>query len=182
MSILDSGSNAAFTAVFVQTNEQGTNRVSAFRSGDGTLEPPGEYRTGAGLGAAHLTHDADAYQRVGVDAVPAWTGTQVTRPARDLARSTALYRDLLGLSSPGGFEDHDGDDGVFFTLPGGGELELTAGPVEPGAGTDDDLQVLQYRHDRGGSSDRSWPRLRRRPNRGVTPPVLESFRQTFRGW
>jgi len=111
-------------------------------AGDGTLEPPGEYRTGAGLGAAHLTHDADAYQRVGVDAVPAWTGTQVTRPARDLARSTALYRDLLGLSSPGGFEDHDGDDGVFFTLPGGGELELTAGPVEPGAGTDDDLLVL----------------------------------------
>ena len=80
-------------------------------------KPPGEYPTGTGLGAAHLTHEAGAYQRVGFDAVPAGTGTRVTRPARDLARSTALYRDLLGLSSPGGFEDHDGDDGVFFALP-----------------------------------------------------------------
>jgi len=31
MSIIDSGSNAAFTGVFVQTNEQGANRVLAFR-------------------------------------------------------------------------------------------------------------------------------------------------------
>jgi len=57
MSILDTRSrDAAFTGVFVQTNEQGTNRLLAFRRGaDGALEQAGEYPTGgAGLGAAHL--------------------------------------------------------------------------------------------------------------------------------
>src|SRR5664279_6169684 len=57
MSILDTRSTAAaFTGVFVQTNEEGSNRVLAFRRGaDGALEPAGEYPTGcAGLGAAHL--------------------------------------------------------------------------------------------------------------------------------
>jgi len=73
---------------------------------------------------------------------PAWTGTRVARPARDLAASSAFYRDLLGLQPRGGFEDHDGYDGVFFPLPGGGELELTAGPVASRGGTDEDLLVL----------------------------------------
>ena len=56
MSILDTRNSAAFAGVFVQTNEQGTNRVLAFRRGeDGALEPAGEYPTGgAGLGAVHL--------------------------------------------------------------------------------------------------------------------------------
>lgn len=72
----------------------------------------------------------------------AWTGSRVAHPARDLAESTAFYRDLLGLELRGGFENHDGYDGVFFALPGGGELELTAGPLEPSPGTDEDLLVL----------------------------------------
>ena len=76
---------------------------------------------------------------------PAWIGSRVARPARDLARSTAYYRDLLGLQPRGGFTGHDGYDGVFFALPGGGELELTAGPVEPAAGTEEDLLVLYVR-------------------------------------
>ena len=56
MSILDTRNTAAFAGVFVQTNEQGTNRVLAFRRAeDGALEPAGEYPTGgAGLGAVHL--------------------------------------------------------------------------------------------------------------------------------
>ena len=57
MSILDTRSSAAvFAGVFVQTNEEGTNRVLAFRRGaDGALEQAGEYPTGgAGLGGAHL--------------------------------------------------------------------------------------------------------------------------------
>jgi hypothetical protein len=56
MSILDTRNSAAFAGVFVQTNEQGTNRVLAFGRGpDGALEPAGEYPTGgAGLGAVHL--------------------------------------------------------------------------------------------------------------------------------
>lgn len=42
-------------------------------------------------------------------------------------------------------DDHDGYDGAFFALPGGGELELTAGPVEPAEGTEEDLLVLYVR-------------------------------------
>ena len=76
---------------------------------------------------------------------PAWIGSRVAHPARDLARSTAYYRDLLGLQPRGGFTGHDGYDGVFFALPGGGELELTAGPVGPAAGTEEDLLVLYVR-------------------------------------
>jgi GNAT superfamily N-acetyltransferase len=82
---------------------------------------------------------------VGSTRPAAWIGSRVARPASDLARSTALYRDRLGLQSRGGFADHDGYDGVFFDLPGGGELELTAGPVEPAAGTEENLLVLYVR-------------------------------------
>ena len=82
---------------------------------------------------------------VGPTRPPAWIGSRVAHPAGDLARSTAYYRDLLGLQPRGGFTGHDGYDGVFFGLPGGGELELTAGPVEPTAGTEEDLLVLYVR-------------------------------------
>ena len=73
---------------------------------------------------------------------PSWTATRVARPARDLARSVRFYHDLLGLPVVGGFQDHAGYDGVFFGLPGGGELELTVGPVQPAAATEEDLHVL----------------------------------------
>jgi GNAT superfamily N-acetyltransferase/catechol 2,3-dioxygenase-like lactoylglutathione lyase family enzyme len=73
---------------------------------------------------------------------PKWTTTRIARPAHDLARSTRFYRDLLGLSVLGGFTGHAGYDGVFFALPGGGELELTTGPAAPVPGTDEDLLVL----------------------------------------
>jgi catechol 2,3-dioxygenase-like lactoylglutathione lyase family enzyme len=73
---------------------------------------------------------------------PQWTATRLARPARDLARSVRFYRDLLGLAVVGGFEGHAGYDGVFFELPGGGELELTAGPERPAPGTEEDLLVL----------------------------------------
>jgi GNAT superfamily N-acetyltransferase/catechol 2,3-dioxygenase-like lactoylglutathione lyase family enzyme len=73
---------------------------------------------------------------------PKWTMTRIARPAHDLARSTRFYRDLLGLSVLDGFTGHDGYDGVFFALPGGGQLELTIGPAEPVPGTDEDLLVL----------------------------------------
>jgi hypothetical protein len=74
--------------------------------------------------------------------MPPWTGVRVARPVRDRGRPVAFYWDLLGLSAHGGFRDHDGYDGVFFTLPGGGELELTAGPVAADGGTAEDLLVL----------------------------------------
>jgi ribosomal protein S18 acetylase RimI-like enzyme len=71
-----------------------------------------------------------------------WIAARVAHPVRDLDRSAAFYRDLLGLPARGGFTDHDGYSGVFFGLPGGGELELTAGPAQPRPATDDDLLVL----------------------------------------
>jgi len=71
-----------------------------------------------------------------------WTGARVACPVRDLARSAAFYHGLLGLHVRGGFNDHDGYDGMFFALPGGVELELTTGQVDPEPGTDDELLVL----------------------------------------
>jgi ribosomal protein S18 acetylase RimI-like enzyme len=71
-----------------------------------------------------------------------WTAARVAHPVRDLNRSAAFYRDLLNLRVHGSFTDHDGYSGMFFALPGGGELELTAGPTEPRPATEDDLLVL----------------------------------------
>ena len=75
----------------------------------------------------------------------AWITVRLARPARDLTRSTRFYRDLIGLPRAGGFDNHDGYDGVFFALPGGAELELTAGPAQPAPSTDEDLLVLYVR-------------------------------------
>ena len=74
-----------------------------------------------------------------------WIAVRLARPARDLTRSTRFYRDLIGLAPVGSFENHDGYDGVFFALPGGAELELTAGPAQPASSTDEDLLVLYVR-------------------------------------
>jgi catechol 2,3-dioxygenase-like lactoylglutathione lyase family enzyme len=71
-----------------------------------------------------------------------WTAVRVARPARDLTRSVRFYHDLIGLPLLGGFENHDGYNGVFFALPGRAELELTAGPAQPALSTDEDLLVL----------------------------------------
>jgi GNAT superfamily N-acetyltransferase/catechol 2,3-dioxygenase-like lactoylglutathione lyase family enzyme len=73
---------------------------------------------------------------------PAWLRMRTARPSRDLARARAFYVDLLGLAEDGGFTDHDGYDGLFVRLPGGGQLELTTGGPEPAPGTADDLLVL----------------------------------------
>lgn len=71
-----------------------------------------------------------------------WTATRLAHPVRDLDVSLAFYRDLLGLVPRGGFTGHEGYDGAFLALPGGGELELTVGPARPRPGTDEDLLVL----------------------------------------
>ena len=58
------------------------------------------------------------------------------RVARHTERLDALvrfYRDGLGLTELGGFNDHDGYEGVFLEVPGtGAHLELTAGGVHGG--------------------------------------------------
>lgn len=78
---------------------------------------------------------------------PSWVaqsviGFRVARPTRDLPTSVAFYRDVIGLAHIGGFSDHDGYDGAFFALPGGGELELTSGPVPPDGWSEEDLLIL----------------------------------------
>ena len=58
------------------------------------------------------------------------------RVARHTGRLDALvrfYRDGLGLTEVGGFQDHDGYEGVFLEVPGtGAHLELTAGGAQGG--------------------------------------------------
>jgi catechol 2,3-dioxygenase-like lactoylglutathione lyase family enzyme len=58
------------------------------------------------------------------------------RVARHTGRLDALvrfYRDGLGLTEVGGFQDHDGYEGVFLEVPGtGAHLELTAGGAHGG--------------------------------------------------
>ena len=90
-------------------------------------------------------HPATASSSAGPLHPASWTTVRLARPARDLAQSTRFYRDLVGLPLLGGFENHDGYDGVFFALPGGGELELTAGAAQPAPSTDEDLLVLYVR-------------------------------------
>ncbi|HET7766068.1 MAG TPA: VOC family protein [Burkholderiales bacterium] len=70
---------------------------------------------------------------------------RIARPVSDLAKASDRYRRGLGLSILGGFEDHDGFDGVILGIPGASyHFELTrcrAHPVAP-APTAEDLAVL----------------------------------------
>ena len=43
---------------------------------------------------------------------------RVARPTHQLAKIIEFYRDGLGLPEIGGFQGHDGYDGVMFGLPG----------------------------------------------------------------
>jgi catechol 2,3-dioxygenase-like lactoylglutathione lyase family enzyme len=53
---------------------------------------------------------------------------RVARHTERLAALVRFYRDGLGLTELGGFEDHDGYAGVFLEVPGtSAHLELTAG-------------------------------------------------------
>ena len=117
---------------------------------------------GPGVGFRWMLHTADAhclYRYVGFappDATylerpagrsartttPAGPRRRTARPSRDLDRARACDVALLGLVDEGGFTDHDGYDGLFLRLPGGGQLELTTGGPEPAPGTPDDLLVL----------------------------------------
>ncbi|HKW39159.1 MAG TPA: VOC family protein [Burkholderiales bacterium] len=70
---------------------------------------------------------------------------RIARPVGELERSAAMYRDGLGLSEIGRFEDHEGFDGVMLGAPGlGYHFELThcrSHPVRP-APTPEDLAVF----------------------------------------
>ena len=45
------------------------------------------------------------------------THVRIARPATDLRRTRELYCDGLGLTVVGGFEDHDGFDGIMLGHP-----------------------------------------------------------------
>ncbi len=70
---------------------------------------------------------------------------RIARPSADPARLAELYCRALGWRVLGGFEDHEGFDGVMVGPPGGAfHLELTrhrGHPVAP-APTAEDLLVL----------------------------------------
>jgi catechol 2,3-dioxygenase-like lactoylglutathione lyase family enzyme len=72
-----------------------------------------------------------------------WIGTRLAYGTRELSTTVAFYRDELGLTVTGQFVGHDGFDGVFLALPGGGgELELTHGGAAPVPGREEELLVL----------------------------------------
>lgn len=66
---------------------------------------------------------------------------RVARPVRDLQRALSMYRDGLGLSLLGHFEDHQGFDGIMLGWPGAAyHLEFTvcrAHPAQPSPGPED---------------------------------------------
>ena len=70
---------------------------------------------------------------------------RIARPVRDLARTTAMYCQGLGLQVVGSFEDHDGFDGVMLGFEGSAyHFEFThcrTHPVVP-APTLEDLLVF----------------------------------------
>ena len=80
---------------------------------------------------------------------PRWVRVRVAHPTRSIADAIAFYSGLLGL-------EHDGPhvatpyDLVFFALPGGGQLELTAGGRAAAGAGDRGRSAGALRADAGG--------------------------------
>ncbi len=72
---------------------------------------------------------------------PRWVRTRVAHPTASLDACVAFYGGLLGLEVDGPHVATPYDI-VFVALPGGAQLELTAGGPAPVPGTADDLLVL----------------------------------------
>ncbi len=74
---------------------------------------------------------------------------RVARHTERLAEVVAFYRDGLGLREVGGFEDHDGYDGVFLAVPGtGAHLELTSGGSHAAPAPHPETLLVLYLGDR----------------------------------
>ena len=72
---------------------------------------------------------------------------RVARPTNDLADAVRFYRDALGLTEIGRFEDHNGFDGVMLGQPGGAyhfEFTHAHGHDAGRAPTQDNLVVFYY--------------------------------------
>lgn len=109
-----------------------SDRLSVLPDGRLRLDETWEWTSGTGSGTSVLEELPG----------PVYVKTRVARPVASLDASVAFYGGLLGLEVTGSFQDHEGYDGVFLALPGGGELELTAGPSAPLPVHADDLLCL----------------------------------------
>ncbi len=72
---------------------------------------------------------------------------RVARPVNNIQRLLPFYRDALGLSVLGSFEDHQGFDGVMLGFPKSAfHLEFTRqlGQASPPAPTKENLLVFYY--------------------------------------
>ena len=80
---------------------------------------------------------------------------RVARPTDRMDEVVAFYRDGLGLTELGGFEDHDGYDGVFLGIPGTScHLELTHHvDGSPGVVPDPENLLVLYLGDAGAVAE-----------------------------
>lgn len=72
---------------------------------------------------------------------PRWVRSRVAHPTASIAAAQQFYGGVLGLACDGPYQDTPLEM-LFVELPGGAQLELTAGGEEPLPGTRDDLLVL----------------------------------------
>ena len=72
---------------------------------------------------------------------------RVARPTNDIQKLLPFYRDALGLSVLGSFEDHQGFDGIMLGFPKSFfhlEFTLHHGHFSPSAPTKENLLVFYY--------------------------------------
>ncbi|MAT42974.1 MAG: hypothetical protein CL609_11570, partial [Anaerolineaceae bacterium] len=72
---------------------------------------------------------------------------RVARPTNNIQRLLPFYRDALGLSVLGSFEDHQGFDGIMLGFPNSAfhlEFTLQQGELAPPAPTKENLLVFYY--------------------------------------
>ncbi|MFN8157018.1 MAG: VOC family protein [Candidatus Nanopelagicales bacterium] len=80
---------------------------------------------------------------------------RVARPTDRMDEVVAFYRNGLGLTELGGFDDHDGYDGVFLGIPGTScHLELTHHvDGSPGVVPDPENLLVLYLGDAGAVAE-----------------------------
>ena len=98
---------------------------------DGRLRVNESWTTGTSTGTSVL-EELDG---------PRWVRTRVAHPTAVMADAIAFYSDLLGFEVDGPHEATPYEL-LFVALPGGAQLELTAGGELPLPSTRDDLLVL----------------------------------------
>ena len=92
---------------------------------------------------------------------------RVARHTERLEDVVAFYRDGIGLEEIGGFQDHDGYNGVFLAVPDSeAHLELTAGGAHPAPVPQPESLLVLYLGD-----DRAVEEIVARLEAGPVPPA-----------